>query len=273
VNDIVEADEFADQQLARHLEALMVATGFDLKQFLRILANTQAYQRLAVAEEANDASPKLFAGPILRRLTAEEIWDSLVVLIDDQADQKLRKQAPDYSFLEKMVAAKNLDEYWTTLLDEAQVQEGMKIDFYGGRLVLSSLYKDQEEKKKDGGIKRASEVGSPAPEGHFLRIFGQSDRELIDNYWFNPTTPQTLTLMNGPMFDKIRKPESALQKAIAGVESAEGKVSVVFLSVLGRPPTKEEVSISLDLMKDGENVRYDDLAWTLINTNEFLFQN
>jgi hypothetical protein len=196
-----------------------------------------------------------------------------VVLIDDQVDQKLRKSAPDYSFLEKMVAAKNIDEYWTTLLDEAQVQEGMKIDFYGGRLVLSSLYKDQEEKKKDGGIKRASEISSPAPDGHFLRIFGQSDRELIDNSWFNPTTPQTLTLMNGPMFEKIRKPESALQRALASVESAEGKVGVVFLAVLGRPPTHEELTVSLDLLREGDKVRYADLAWTLINTNEFLFQN
>jgi hypothetical protein len=273
VNDLVDDSRFASQPLVQHLEALMIASGFDLKQFLRILANTEAYQRAAVTESVDDTQPKLFAGPVLRRLTAEEIWDSLVALIDGQADSKLRKTQPDYSFLEKMVASKDINEYWTTLLDEAQVQEGMKIDFYGGRLVLSSLYRDQEEKKKDGGIKRASEVGSPAPEGHFLRIFGQSDRELMDNSWSNPTTPQTLTLMNGPLFEKIARADSTLQQSVASAPSPEEKTRAVFLSVLGRAPTTNEIAMVLDLLREGEKVRYDDLAWTLINSNEFLFKH
>jgi hypothetical protein len=272
VNDLVDESQFASPALVQHLEALMIATGYDLKQFLRILANTEAYGRMAVAVTVDDTQPKLYPGPILRRLSAEEIWDSLVVMIDGEADSKLRKDQPDYSFLEKMVAAKNIDDYWMTLLDEAQVQEGMKIDFYGGRLVLSSLYKDQEAKKRDGGIKRASEVDSPAPDGHFLRIFGQSDRELMDNSWSNPTTPQTLTLMNGPLFEKIADSGSTLQRSVASAQSHEGKTRAVFLSVLGRSPTSSELGMVLDLLRDGEQVRYDDLAWTLINSNEFLFK-
>lgn len=122
-------------------------------------------------------------------------------------------------------------------------------------------------------LTRASEVSSPAPDGHFLRIFGQSDREQIDHAWYNPTVPQALTLMNGPLFTEIVKPESAFQKALATAGDPEGKVNIVFLSVLGRPPTKEEVALVLDTLREEKEPPYEDLAWTLINTRQFLFQN
>ncbi len=34
---------------------------------------------------------------------------------------------------------------------------------------------------RDRFVARASDIRSPAPNGHFLRLYGQSDRELVEN--------------------------------------------------------------------------------------------
>ena len=47
------------------------------------------------------------------------------------------------------------------------------------------------------GLVRASELQSPAPVGHFLREFGQSDRDQIENANSEPAVTQVLALMNG----------------------------------------------------------------------------
>jgi hypothetical protein len=60
---------------------------------------------------------------------------------------------------------------------------------------------------------------------------------------------------------------------VASAPSPEEKTRAVFLSVLGRAPTTNEIAMVLDLLREGEKVRYDDLAWTLINSNEFLFKH
>jgi hypothetical protein len=39
---------------------------------------------------------------------------------------------------------------------------------------------------------RAAELDSPAPRGHYLREFGQSDRDLIDNANYDASMPQAL---------------------------------------------------------------------------------
>ncbi|MEM7603417.1 MAG: DUF1549 domain-containing protein, partial [Verrucomicrobiota bacterium] len=71
-------------ELLMFLEEMMKDLNFSVKDFFRVVYNTQAYQR-----EAETLSPTLtqidkgtyhFPGPILRRMSAEQIWDSLVAL-------------------------------------------------------------------------------------------------------------------------------------------------------------------------------------------------
>ena len=71
-------------ELLTFLEEMMKDLKFDVKGFFRVVYNTSTYQR-----EAETLSPSLtqidkgtyhFPGPILRRMSAEQIWDSLVAL-------------------------------------------------------------------------------------------------------------------------------------------------------------------------------------------------
>lgn len=268
LTDVLEAEEAADPRVMRHLEALMIATGYDLRQFLRILANTQAYQRQAVAAVVDDRQPVLHPGPVVRRLSAEEVWDSLVALVDADLDAKVQRVAPEFALQERLYAAKTMDEYWLAVIAERTRQREEK-DTYFDRL------RKVGELKRTGfdptGMIRASELQSPAPEGHFLRIFGQSDRELIDHAWVNPTVPQALALMNGPLFAEIVKPGSAFRRALAVADTVDQRVDTVFLAILARLPIDAERRLAVEARAAAGERADEDLAWTLINTRQFLF--
>lgn len=66
-------------QLLDYLAGELMRSGYDLKQLARLILNSHAYQRQADDQDAAAAPPgeRLFAGPQRRRLTAEQVVDSL----------------------------------------------------------------------------------------------------------------------------------------------------------------------------------------------------
>jgi hypothetical protein len=268
LTDVLDAEQAADPRLVRHLEALMIATGYDLRQFLRILANTQAYQRQSVAAVIDDQRPVLHPGPVIRRLSAEEVWDSLVALVDADLDAGVEKTPPEFTLQERLYAAKTMDEYWLAVIAERTRQREEKDTYFDRLRKVGELKRTGFDPK---GMIRASELQSPAPEGHFLRIFGQSDRELIDHAWVNPTVPQALALMNGPIFAEIVKPGSAFRKALDAANNLDQRLDVVFLAILARLPTPAERRLLVEARPAAGERADEDLAWTLINTRQFLF--
>lgn len=73
-------------ELVTYLEKAMLATDYDLKQFLRILYHTQLFQREVTTEEPAQGFSFHFQGPVLRRLSAAEIRDSFVTLASGNID-------------------------------------------------------------------------------------------------------------------------------------------------------------------------------------------
>lgn len=70
----------AENPLMVFLEAEMKRLNFDMKEYLRIVYNTETYQRQVSVEEVNPGETYHFSGPILRRMTAEQVWDSFLTL-------------------------------------------------------------------------------------------------------------------------------------------------------------------------------------------------
>ena len=58
-----------------------------MKSFLRILLNTKSYQREAYTADVELGVAYHFPGPLLRRMSAEQIWDSIVAMIKDNPDE------------------------------------------------------------------------------------------------------------------------------------------------------------------------------------------
>ena len=121
-------------------------------------------------------------------------------------------------------------------------------------------------------LNRASEIRSPANQGHFLREFGQSDRETIQNSVSAPAVTQALSLMNGVLDRVVNNPSTVLMKNVASADGAEEAVETVFLSMLNRKPTSGELAIwERDFKSKRNHIVLSDLIWTLANSNEFIF--
>ncbi len=380
VDELTDQTMVSNPELLSYLEELMRGFDYDMKAYLQVLYNTETYQRAAHGEEIELGTPFYFAGPVLRRMTAEQIWDSIVALALPEADsyrprlkdqlasvERVRKiyeslegrSEEDYVAMVKELSGaleKNMErqELVRTGLYEAREQEndelyrekrdelrdlqremnqtvsrigyqhmGEKVD--GGDLlaamgmsemvmdasmamgegdarpkmekaVLTKLPKpkmpeppadlDRKEVKAwktrqaseyrtyQGLISqmaRASELESPARRGHFLREFGQSDREVIENASYHASVPQALNLLNGPMVEALTNKFAVFGHRLHEAETPEDKARMMFQAMLTREPTEREMDlVKHEIAEYGDNA-YEGVVWALLNTQQFLF--
>lgn len=272
-------------ELLTFLEEMMKDLDYSVKDFFRVIYNTKTYQR-----EAETMSPSLtqidkgtyhFPGPILRRMTAEQIWDSLVTLTTPNPEEVIRRGAESYK------TAMNVDPASLKTADDIlgwkeQFSKASKLVKYGGSgdAVSRDDYVDGEM------MFRASELRQPMPAAHFLRMFGQSDKQLIENQFTGGSSPQVMALLNGKITNAVlTSPDAYLIKEIAnGRGSKRDKIEKIFLSVLARYPSSEEKSMAQSGMRaktdrgmsekekeEEEALAIGNVIWALVNTREFMF--
>jgi hypothetical protein len=109
VDDWKKDNEPVHPELMVQLEKLMVALNFDLRQFERVLVHTKLFQREAPAADPVAGQAVTFRGPLLRRMTAEQMWDSLLTLVFADVDDRLRppdeRAKPVYEQFEQLTKA------------------------------------------------------------------------------------------------------------------------------------------------------------------------
>jgi hypothetical protein len=122
---------------------------------------------------------------------------------------------------------------------------------------------------------RASELPSPAPENHFLRAFGQSDRNVIENAWIDASVTQALALMNGPLFEELTSSKSMLAKALNDAITPGERANLLWTICLGRMPTDKEKAIVAEVYeKTPQGSRqnaWKEVFWSILNGREFMF--
>lgn len=324
--DILEDNTVASNpELMEFLTETMIDMEFDMKQFLRAIYNSKVYQAAAYNKDVMDATKYNFNGPVVRRMSAEQIWDSLMVLTVPDTDERyspetrsqygLKGNDPyeQYDYLKNMTPnqlkdfiatlgdmnqnkkktnykddpayqkLKNKQKQLAAKIKQANKQRNVKLV----RELKIEQAKLVSEFRKNGrgrtAYLRASEMESPARAGHFLREFGQSDREQIENSNSDPAVTQVLSMMNGYIEEKIsRDGSSVLMQTALSAKSAKECTELIFLSMLNRKPTGKEASEwrrdfdSAQKAKPAERTErvkevYTDLIWTLANSNEFIF--
>jgi hypothetical protein len=292
VTNIDDPDSSANPELLKHLASEMVRVKFDLKQFMRIVYNTRAYQSEATTENIVMGEKYYFQGPMLRRMSAEQAWDSYMTLVLGQPDQF---KAPLQDLYAKSIDL-NLDtvDAKTVLMkyDAYRKIQQKENALMGGGLEMagdSMMMEDKASKstKKadvadatDGPGKilsyegmrlmRAAEITQPAPAGHFLIDFGQSPRNLIDGSSKVGNVPQVLMMMNGKAQKMLTSPESLIFRNMEKVRDPSEKVERMFLTIMNRKPTMNEKDIAKRTLGAGED-GYANMIWALINTREFMF--
>ena len=93
------------------------------------------------------------------------------------------------------------------------------------------------------GMARASELRSPAPRGHFLRDFGQSDREVIENAADHASVPHALNLLNGQMVEALTNKYSTFGQRVHAAGDVEEKTRMIFQAMLTRQPSEKELEL------------------------------
>jgi len=288
VTDLDEPAASVNPALLHHLAAEMVRLDFDLKQFMRLLYNTQTYQREATSYELTDNTPYLFPGPILRRMSAEQAWDSCATLVvGEDVDQFKSQRGRHYTEVMNIDFAGGSDpEILKTGIEKAVAgmrQFGGKGPGQGKAKAKGNRKKaamaEEAEVEKDFTINpptrnglvlaRASELPQPERNQHFLRMFGQSDREIADSQSTEGSIPQVLMLMNGEAQEVIGELDSLVVKTAAAHATSEEQVTSLYLSFLSRHPRPDELAAAVGGLDGGLTLR--DLTWVLFNTREFVF--
>lgn len=301
VDDLRNDTVASNPELMAYLSRLMVSLKYDLRAYQAILYKTRAWQRQAVRADLKPGEPFHFPGPLVRRLSAEQIWDSLLTLAVDDIDQlhgedadHLEAQYLAYKDLtaeamiqqvKAMSLARQQGEQLKTQFEQLrkQADQAKPQDAKNFRAQIKQLSEKRRQlweiveppqfrpKSRSQGMLRAAELPQPAPAGHFLRVFGQSDRESIDNGTPSPAVTQALHLLNGPLAEAIAKADSPLQRTLAKATDEVSQTRALYLAFLGRQPDQDELKLAVAyLTRYGDEGRQD-LAWALMNANEFLF--
>ncbi len=120
-------------------------------------------------------------------------------------------------------------------------------------------------------------MASPAPVGHFLRVFGQTDRGSLDERRdHTPSMRQALMMLNGkltneaarlgalePIYPLVAGPKMDLDKAIR----------LAYREALTREPSALELKEAQQIIKEAATPLEGmaDLRWALLNCHEFRY--
>ena len=363
VDDLTDTTVILQPELLAYLEDLMRDLDYDVRAFQNVLFHTNLFLREMHREDHFPGMPFHFAGPLMQRMSGEQIWDSVATLVipgvDIHGPQRQKTQdrmaqmratyhslntrpleevlprmkqvgelqraysqvQADYEKQITAAYAAGENEKAKQLTDELKTQERtldrrrreiVLVDLEGGRTVPAAMMAgmsaelpaasstqivkgtprkppeglDKEEQKrwKDREqvnlrhfnevareMARAVELDSPARRGHFLRDFGQSDRDVIENASSNASVPQALYLLNSPLSTAISNPNSVLGARLELASSPEEKIETIYRAMLTRKPTSREVDRILTDYQDYGEETIEDLVWALLNSRQFLF--
>ena len=276
VTDIDDPKKASNPELLAHLAQVVKAGRFDLREFQRVIFNSQTYQRSASITPDLEKGPYLFLGPLVRRMGAEQVWDSLILAsVGPEVDNITLRRGDDMKLF-ALPGGAVTPEAFKVVMDRVReaggtmASGGGKKKGGGSEKNLISAYEGAKPQQRFGMIlARASELPQPAAETHFLRVFGQSDRLIADTNTTDGSVPQALLMMNGGVGQLVSDPNCAAVVAASTGKTAAEKIDTLYLSFLARRPNADERTAAQSALSSGLGLN--DLAWTLANTREFLF--
>lgn len=257
-----------NEDLMWFIERIMVSVNYDMKEFYRVLLNTQLFERESKKQDYTSLETYDFSGPLLRRMTGEQLWDSLVTLVFNNIDTKDRVWL---GTTQNYVAVYEKYKDWDA---EAIYQDFERIvnekpDIR--RLVQAFEPVSSTQKKPEySNLVRSSYLTYPAPGGHLIRQFGGSDKLAIENSNSEPNTTQVLNLLNGFVEKNILNNKKAdFIKSMQAEKNPVKQIENVYMSVLSRKPTSQELRELKDVLEEENGYKH--VAWILLNTHEFMF--
>lgn len=287
VDDYIDSKQTVHPELISHLAKLMHDLDYDLRTFQHILMLTRTFQFATNPNPSTLDGGDDFHGRKIARLSAEQIWDSLITLSSGDPDKKPVRTADNRIFvggnpvLVGQMDMIQLSNEVLALESEAEVRKYFS-DFLA-RVKSGSGKKGQDKDSmsmemapvrkygRDSPV-RASELPSPAPREHFLYLFGASDREVVEGASKDPNVGQVLSMMNGYVQRQLVGNSSAhVYKSLEGAGSEGEKIRRIYLAILNRPPTEKEMGWMKEEVTARGEEGYRNIVASLVMSSEFLF--
>ena len=247
--DNIHDDGKLNSELMNTLAKIMINVNYDNKQFLYVLLNTKLFQRELYDGAYSNSEQFVFIGPVKQRLSAEQLWDSVLSIALDKPDTfKLTFHDQYVKVMQYGIEDLTIDKL------KAKNEEYQKI--------MRSKY-EAAPKFRNYPLVRASEVNDNSPVNTILEQLGRSDRELIDTSSREGSVTQVISFMNGQLAEVAVNKDTYIAKNTIGKAPAE-TIEIIFKSVLSRPPT-------IDEKNKFAGVQDDDIIWALVNSSEFRF--
>ncbi len=233
---IESASDWSDRtashpELLRYLARELLVSGDDLKHLARLIMNSAVYQREAVPGlSADDSEAVMFRGPLRRRLTAEQVVDSLHVATGKPMRGEVQSFGQDGS------------QPRSTFPEMGRPARAWQ-------LVCSASERDRIS------------LGIPQVDmlNELLTAYGwrPQRQDPLDRPDATPTPLQPLALANGPAAAGLldATADAWLTQAAREAESPAAFVQLISLAVLGRRASDVELSRLTSLVSDGFETR------------------
>ncbi|MFP6905449.1 MAG: DUF1549 domain-containing protein [Verrucomicrobiota bacterium] len=313
MDDLNDKTTASYPELMEFLRTEMIRLDYDMKEFLKVLYTTKLYQREKHDRDITSGETYHFPGPVMTRMSAEQIWDSMMTLVVDKVDtrkgppvqQRYGNQAERAKVLEKKTTeeivqmAKELaalqDDSLQRVADMRKQAEAIENPSARRRFMMQQGRSRREVQKKTDAILgggsemsmmgarpggnsrtaflvRASELSSPMRPGSFLRKFGQSDREVIENANAEASVPQILSMMNGQYSQMLLMEKSKLRNSLGSSAQEPGAMlDKLFITLLSRRPDADEKALLFEQLYDNGKMGIANIAWAILNTKQFIF--
>lgn len=228
IDDFRATNPPANPPLLEALSKQFIASGYDLRQIIRVIMNSQTYQFSSTPNLTNEHDEINFSHSAIRRLTAEQLLDAL-----------------------------------------AQAS---------GATIVFNGYPAGMRASELPGVRAVRLRDKPPSLGdQFLKLFGKPARltACTCERTEASTLGQTFQMVSGPLINQLlTQPENQLFEWLKPGRPDEEIIGELYWAALSRAPSAEEMAAVKNHLATNDNRRkaLEDVAWAVLNSNEFLLR-
>jgi len=162
LDDWSDTKRISHPELLDYLCEIMRATQYDTKQFMRVLYHTRLFESSACVEEAKRGGQHDFQGPVLRRMSAEEIHDSFLTLEFGNQDQH-KNESLAYRWNSYVQSVDKLFSMsMPELIELNQETDALEERIYAARAEATKLRIKASRARAEGNTEQAKELEQEA---------------------------------------------------------------------------------------------------------------
>jgi mono/diheme cytochrome c family protein len=219
-----QAGDPSHPELLKWLGHELATNNYDLKHVARLILNSNAYQRQVYA--GPDANQALFLGPVRRRMTAEQLVDSLHV-----------------------AAGRHLESEELTMDLEAFRPANVFLNFGQPQRAWEFTSLSNERDRPALAMPKAQSIVD------VLKAFGwrETRQNPVTDRETDPNVLQPASLANGTLGRRITRlsDDSPMTQLALQDQPLDELIGAAFLRYLSRPPTADEAAIYRALLTPG----------------------